>query len=155
MKKSPHRFLLFMCSRCSCSFSPCRRLHVLKAGSNWIESVCGKVPIRFSKPTPWVFLHVKQRPQSREPAFTRVVWPHSQRTPRHKGHEIQNGRTHCPSLLHHGASAKTVQACCPLCTCPPPLLQYILRLLYFLSLLVRLFSVHYCMFMLPKCNLAF
>lgn len=119
MKKSPHRFLLFMCSRCSCSFSPCRRLHVLKAGSNWIESVCGKVPIRFSKPTPWVFLHVKQRPQSWEPAFTRVVWPHSQRTPRHKGHEIQNGRTHCPSLLHHGASAKTVQACCPLCTCPP------------------------------------
>ena len=93
MKKSPHRFLLFMCSCCSCSFSPCRRLHVLKAGSNWIESVCGKVPIRFSKPTPWVFLHVKRRPQSCEPAFTRVVWPHSQRTPQHKGHEIQNGRT--------------------------------------------------------------
>lgn len=52
MKKSPHRFLLFMCSCCSCSFSPCRRLHVLEPGSNWIELVCGRVPIRLASRSP-------------------------------------------------------------------------------------------------------
>lgn len=48
MKKSPHRSSLFMRSCCSCSFSPCRRLHILQAGSKWIELVCGKVPIRWA-----------------------------------------------------------------------------------------------------------
>lgn len=52
MKKSPHRFSLFMCSCCSGSFSPRRRLHVLEPGSNWIELACGRVPIRLASQSP-------------------------------------------------------------------------------------------------------
>lgn len=92
MKKSPHRFFLFMRSCCSCSFSPCRRLHVRKAGSNWIELVCGKVPIRLASQSP----HLQSFSTcSGNHRVGRLLgaWPHSRRTPQHKGHELQNGRT--------------------------------------------------------------
>lgn len=52
MKKSPYWFFLFIRSCCSCSFSPCWRLHVLRAGSNWIEFVCGGVPVRLAPQNP-------------------------------------------------------------------------------------------------------
>lgn len=90
MKKSPHRFFLFMCSCCSCSFSPCRRLHMLKAGSKWIELVCGRVAIRLASQRP----HLKLFSRCSRAGYRLLcAWLHSQRTSQHKGHQLQNGRT--------------------------------------------------------------
>lgn len=99
MKKSPHRSSLFMRSCCSCSFSPCRRLHILQAGSKWIELVCGKVPIRWASQC----AHLQSPSQSATDNWTRrldaTAWlTHCKLC----DHDYQNGLT-LPFLTSHSS----------------------------------------------------
>lgn len=133
-----------MCSCCSCSFSPCRRLHVLKAGSNWTELVCGMVPVRLASHGP----HPQPFSKCNGAFSYRLLCAclHSSRTPHRKGHEVQNGCTLSTAFA-------TLQRQFLLITyyVPHPLCYYFLLF----SFHIPLFLIHYCTFKLPKCNLAF
>lgn len=149
MKKSPHRFFLCMCSCCSCSFSPCRRLHVLKAGSNWIELVCGRVLVRLASHSS----HLQPFSKCSGAFSCRLLcgWLHSSRT-QLKGQELQNGCT--PSIafatLHHSKDN--------FCLSPIRYLSLFAITLYsflFLSSFPYPSLPNPLLFKLQKCNLAF
>lgn len=115
MKKSPHRFFLFMCSCCCCSFSPRRRLHMLKPGSNWIELVCGLGSCKtgYSKPTYSVFLSMEKR-AAVQAAVCRATFTEISTAQRPQASKWMH-TAHCFCT----SAPQQSYALCPLCTSPP------------------------------------
>lgn len=159
MKKSPHRFFLFMCSYCSCSFSPRRRLHVLKAGSKWIELVCGGVPVRLAPQNPHLQTFSRCSRDARADNQQAAAQLHDYITDNSTAQSpVASQRTFnahhfCTSLPQQRKALFLGRYIYPWPVQPPLFTPSIF--LSRLPLFAALYPIHYCMFILQKCNLAF
>lgn len=124
MKKSPHWFFffLFMCCCCSRSFSTRRRLHTLQPGSNWIELVCGGVPVRLATQSP--HLRSFSRWSSGRQLWTTVCVASLTQISAAHGPPASKWQHAAPLLQHLGTKTKIFARCCYVCYYVPPLFCY-------------------------------